>query len=116
VFRFLHGKRHRRREQSEPEELDVCRACGRDMVYPTDWHLVDPEHWWVELRCGGCGVRRRGLFLSSQLDRFECRLEEALREISEEADRLLLDWRSAEADVFAEALDRELIQARDFAG
>ena len=113
MFRFL----RRRRERGRPdlEDLDVCRVCRRDRVYPTQWRESDPDLWWVELRCGECGVRRRGTFPDAQLDRFELRLEEGLREISEEADRLLLEWRAAEVEAFAEALDRELIQARDFA-
>jgi len=111
VFRF-----RARQRQSPPDQLEVCRGCGRDLVYPVRWREADQHHWWVELRCGGCGVRRRGRFPDDSVQRFDRRLERAQREIEREADRLHFAWRSQEADAFAAALERDLIEAGDFGG
>jgi hypothetical protein len=110
MFRF-----GRRRPEPVAEELDVCLLCGRNFVHPVDWHEAGRRHWWVDLRCGECGARRRGFFPDEAMQRLDRRLDDGQREISREADRMHLSWRSDEADAFAAALDRNLIEAHDFA-
>jgi hypothetical protein len=69
----------------------------------------------VLLRCGQCGTWRKDTFADDTLDRFDRKLDEAARQIAEEADRLRREWRSTEADAFAAVLDRDLIDAGDLA-
>ncbi len=109
MFRF-----RSRPADSTLEQLDVCLRCGRDLVHPVRWHEADQHHWWVELRCGECGTSRRGCFADETLERFDRRLDTRQHEIELEADRLHESWRSDEADAFAAALERGLIEANDF--
>jgi len=103
--------RLRRRTAAGP---DRCPACGGEFVYLVRWHEADERHWWVLLRCGECGSWRDGRFTDEVLQRFDRRLNEELERIAEAADRLHREWRSTEADVFAAALERDLIDVGDF--
>jgi hypothetical protein len=96
-------------------EPHLCAACGSDFVCPIEWEPVDEDIVWVLLRCGECGVWREGEFTDEVLERFDRRLDEAAVQIARAADRVHADWRSTEADAFAAALDRDLIDAGDFA-
>lgn len=97
------------------EEPHLCSMCGADFVCPIEWEPVDDVHVWVLLRCGECGAWREGEFTDEVLDAFDRRLDEAAVKIARAADRLHADWRATEADAFAQALDRDLIDAGDFA-
>src|SRR4051794_12270264 len=105
----------RLRRAKRPDEPHLCAVCGADFVCPIEWEPVDDVHVWVLLRCGECGAWRQGEFSDAVLDRFDRRLDEAAVQIARAADRLHADWRATEADAFAAALDRNLIDARDFA-
>jgi hypothetical protein len=69
----------------------------------------------VLLRCGECGLWRDAEFTDEALERFDRRLDDATIQIARAADKLHADWRSTEVEAFAEALDRDLIDAGDFA-
>ena len=101
-----------RRPRAQTPQL--CPVCGGDFVYPVRWREVSETHIWVRLRCGGCETWREDIFTDEVLDRFDRWLDEATAQIANEADRLHRDWRSKEADAFAAALDRDLIDAGDF--
>jgi hypothetical protein len=103
--------RLRRRQAAE---LHRCLACGGDFVHPVCWHEADETHWWVRLRCGECGSWRDGRFTDEVVQRFDRRLDEEAERIADAADRLHREWRSTEADVFAAALHRDLIDVGDF--
>lgn len=104
--------RLRRRRADAPHR---SLACGHDFVYPVTWHEADEAHWWVRLRCGECGRWREGTFPDEVVQRFDRRLDQVSRRMAEAADRLHREWRLTEADAFAAALDRGLIDAGDFA-
>ena len=93
----------------------MCQVCGGEFVYPAEWQEVDETHQWVRLRCGACETWREDVFSDEALDRFDRRLDEAAELMADEADRLHWAWRAAEADTFAAALHRNLIDAGDFA-
>ena len=95
--------------------LDVCPRCGSDFVHPVHWEEADEAHMWVRLRCGQCEHSSEGNFRDEVLDRFDRRLDKAAAQIAAEADRLHRHWRTTEADTFAAALDRDLIDGGDFA-
>jgi hypothetical protein len=96
------------------DELEVCLFCGADFVHPVEWQEATETHMWVLLRCGECGAWREDEFTDEALDRFDQLLDHAARQISRAADRLHAEWRATEADAFAAALDRDLIDAGDF--
>jgi hypothetical protein len=93
----------------------LCPTCGGDFVYPVDWHEASKTHMSVRLRCGECETWREDTFPDDVLEQFDRRLDEAAGQMTDEADRLHREWRSTEADAFAAALDRDLIDAGDFA-
>jgi hypothetical protein len=93
----------------------VCSACGDDFVYPVHWHPEDDEHWWMLLRCGGCGERRQVTLPDIEAHRFDRELDEAERQITLAADRLSHERFEAEVPAFAAALEHDLIDAADFA-
>ena len=94
---------------------DLCPRCGADFVHPVHWREADETHMWVRLRCGQCESWSEGLFSDEALERFDRKLDESAAQIAEEADRLHRNWRLTEADTFAAALDRDLIDVGDFA-
>ena len=71
--------------------------------------------WSLHLRCGECGHERELEVADEVAARYEDDLREAARAIGRalaDADRKRLE---READAFAAALDRDLIDAADFA-
>ena len=96
------------------DEPQVCPACGRDFVCPVEWGEASATHIWVRLRCGECGEFREAEFTDEVLDLYDRRLDEAAASIARAAEKLHRDWRAREADAFAAALDRDLIDAGDF--
>jgi hypothetical protein len=98
------------------DDPHLCLFCGSDFVHPVEWQEASETHMWVRLRCGECGHWREDEFTDEELDRYDRRLDEATAEIAAAADRLHAEWRATEADAFAQALDRDLIDAADFAG
>jgi hypothetical protein len=96
-------------------DLHLCPVCGGDFVHPVHWEEADETHIWVRLRCGECETWREDTFTDDVLDRFDRTLDKVAGRIADEADRLHREWRSTEADAFAAALDRDLIDAADFA-
>ena len=89
--------------------------CSGDFVYPVYWHEATETHQVVLLRCGQCGTWRKDTFADDTLDRFDGKLDEAAARILDEADRLHREWQATEADAFAAALQRDRIDAADFA-
>lgn len=103
--------RLRRRGADRP---DICPKCGDDFVHPVKWDEAGDAHLWVWLRCGQCETWSEGIFSDEALERFDRKLDEDTAQIAEEADRLHRNWRLTEAETFAAALDRDLIDVGDF--
>lgn len=104
-----------RRPRRPADRPDLCPVCRADFVHPVQWRESTDTHQVVVLHCGQCGTWRTETFTDDTLDRFDRRLDDVARQIAEAADRLARDWRSTEADAFATALDRGLIDPGDFA-
>ena len=96
-------------------ELTVCLECGADYVNPVEWRAHGACHWWMLLRCGGCEAQREEVVPDPLAERFDRELDHALAEIGRVADRLRYERLASEADAFAAALERDLIDAEDFA-
>jgi hypothetical protein len=105
LARFI---RRRRRELA-------CSGCGSDFLCPIDWEPADENHWRIDARCGACGLWH-GLHLTNaqaaawdvELDRQTLPIERALRRLDRER-------MEREADAFAAALRRDLVDPGDFA-
>jgi hypothetical protein len=95
--------------------LGVCIACRRDFVDPIEWDAVGDDRWWMLLRCGECGVTREVTVADADAQRFDIELDDRASLIASAADRLDLDRMAAEAATLIAALERDLIDAADFA-
>jgi hypothetical protein len=113
-------RRRERRELGQPRTsvpgsgLHVCPACRSPFVHPVARARLDSVRWSMLLRCGECAHERDVVVADGVAARYEDDLREAAHAIAraiEEQDRERL---AREADAFAAALDRDLIDAADF--
>jgi hypothetical protein len=95
--------------------LHECPECRSDMVCPVRWHAVDDTRWSMDLRCGECGLERKVVATNAQAADFDGALNERQRKLERALQRLEARRMEAEIDAFVEALDRDLIDAADFA-
>jgi hypothetical protein len=85
------------------------------LVHPVEWEPFGEAHWWMSLRCGACGSWAEVLVDDAAAQRFDRALDSAQDEMVVAADRLRVESMSAQAEALAVALDRDLIDADDFA-
>jgi hypothetical protein len=95
--------------------LQVCPACRAPFVSPVTWSDLGDSHWLIALRCGECEHERGVVVGDDVAERYDLELGRATQTIAralaqEDRERL-----AREADVFAAALRRDLIDAADFA-
>jgi hypothetical protein len=104
-------------DRSNPQlhGLGTCPACGQDFVHPVDWEPQGSDHWWMLLRCGNCGHLHHAVVSEAAAQDFDAKLDRDMRQIAVNIRRLHRQWRKAEIDAFAAALDHDLIAADDFA-
>jgi hypothetical protein len=100
-------------EQRGPRRLEVCESCGADSVVPVRWEELD-EGWCLALRCGECGHWRALVVSDGEAQRYGDVLDAGVREIAATVERLDRERMDAQADAFATALERDLIDAADF--
>jgi hypothetical protein len=118
MFNWL--RRARRREirgsTSLPGSgLHVCADCHGDYVHPVEWCEADAEHWWMRLRCGSCFSEREVTVPDAVAQRFGSDLDAAEAAIGRAAATLDQERMEREVEAFAAALERDLIDADDFA-
>ena len=95
--------------------LVVCPSCSADCVVPVDWNEHDEQNWWIRLRCGACGESREVVVPDATAKRYDVELGRGMDEIRAARHRLELEQMAAQADVFAKALQLDLLDAADFA-
>jgi len=104
----------RRSARPDPSRLEVCTSCESDYVHPVEWQERGDEHWWMLLRCGECRAEREVTVGDRVAQRFDHDLDAAQEEITRAVARLDAERMAKEVEVFAAALDRDLISAADF--
>jgi hypothetical protein len=90
-------------------------VCGSDFVHPVSWAEEGLDHWWMLLHCGACGHRYDAVVPDEIAREFDASSDRDQHSIALAADRLHSEWRSAEVEAFAAAMERDLITADDFA-
>jgi hypothetical protein len=98
-----------------PQPPHICLVCGSDYVHPVRWDGSDGAAAWVQLRCGSCETWREDVFDAAALEDFDEKLTRDESCMAVDADLLQRECWMAEARAFAIALDRDLIDAGDFA-
>ena len=99
-----------------PGSLAICRCCGADMVVPVLWDAQSDYDWWMRLRCGACGFTIELVIDDEAAETFDRQLRRQTAEIgaalaASERERMTDDLHALKI-----ALDRDLIDARDFDG
>jgi hypothetical protein len=67
------------------------------------------------LRCGHCHDQYDTVASDEAANELDTKLDDDQLQIERAADRLHMEWRNAEADVFAMAMEHDAITADDFA-
>jgi hypothetical protein len=101
-------------ETTRDPELCRCGSCGSMLVQPIDWSLIGRTHWRVVLRCPNCEWCGTGVFGQEAVDRFDRELDRGTRKLQATLTRVSRACMEAEIEVFAHALENDLIVPFDF--
>ena len=104
-----------RRVVASSDDLDRCPDCGHAFICPIEWEPVGEEHWLIASRCGECGAWREEVMTNDEAARFDLALARQSAEIERGLRRIDREQMEAELEVLVTALDRDLIDATDFA-
>ena len=104
-----------RRKPAPGSGLHQCRICHDDYVAPVWWESVDDERWHMLLRCAQCDTYRDVVVSNDVAKAYERDLQRDTDEIAASLERIERERMIAELQVFAAALDHDLIDATDFA-
>jgi hypothetical protein len=96
--------------------LHQCALCHADCVVPIWWESVDGDGWRMLLRCGACETYRDVIAPDDVAQAYERDLEHGMREIHVAVEKMDRDRMADQTDAFVAALQRDLIDAGDFAG
>ena len=94
--------------------LHVCPGCRAPFVHPVARSRIDGARWSMTLRCGECRWQREVVVADDIVARFDDDVRAATRSIARALERADRERLAREADAFAAALDRDLIDAADF--
>ncbi|HEX5621169.1 MAG TPA: hypothetical protein VFX51_22280 [Solirubrobacteraceae bacterium] len=79
------------------------------------WAEHDAAHWHIDLRCGECGHRWDAVVPDARAKRYDIELDTDVSAIRRALEQLDLERMAIDAETFATALDRDLIEPADFA-
>jgi hypothetical protein len=105
----------RRRQPPPGSGLHQCPVCHDDSVVPVDAEALDHGRWDLRLRCGQCGAYRDVVVSDDVAKRYNLDLNRGMAEIAAALKREERARMTKEAEVFIAALERDLIDAGDFA-
>lgn len=95
--------------------LHVCPECGSCLVQPTRWEQTSKRgHWHLWRRCPECEWRCDGIHGEREIDAFDETLDVGAEELTAELRELERERMRDVAEVFATALQADLITADDF--
>ena len=89
--------------------------CHDDSVVPVWWEEVDEQQWRMLLRCGRCETYRSVVVANDQAKAYDRDLQRGMDQIAASLERSDRERMAAELQVFVAALERDLIDAGDFA-
>jgi len=104
-----------RRRSRREDALEYCADCGADFVNPFAWRPVEDHSWWMHLRCAQCQHEREVVVSNAQAERFDEALDRRADPIARTLHRLDGDRMRAWVESVTVALQRDLIDAADFA-
>jgi hypothetical protein len=83
-------------------------------VGPVAWEPADESHWHIDMRCGECGHRWERIVDQQRATRFDAELNGDIALLRRTLTRLDLERMAVDAETFAVALERDLIEPADF--
>lgn len=95
--------------------LHRCAACGSPFVCPIEWEADGPDHWLIQLHCGGCDVWRDVRATNAEAKAFDLELDRGLAQIERALAEIDQARMREQVDAFTAALARDLIDPADFA-
>jgi hypothetical protein len=95
--------------------LHLCALCHADCVVPVWWESEGDDRWRMLLRCGACDTYRDVIAPDDVADAYDRDLARGMREIRIALERLDRERMADQTDAFVAALQRDLIDAGDFA-
>jgi hypothetical protein len=103
------------RPSVQPEPLHVCTDCRRPFVVPLSVvDLVDHDRAVVELHCTNCGRTVLGVHDDAALEALDVELDATTDSMRESLALIAYVELAEQIDVFADALQRDLILPEDF--
>lgn len=96
------------------DDLCLCPACGRKLVYPLEWGPAGPQTWRVDRRCPDCEWHGSGAYGQEIVDRFDDALDAGTEAVLDDLERLTRANLEERIDHFADALNRGRILPEDF--
>ena len=97
-------------------DLHRCQLCYDDSVVPVEAEPLDLGLWDMRLRCGQCGTYRDVIVSDDAAQRYDKELNHGMAQIAAALERAEREHMRAEVRIFITALERDLIDAGDFAG
>jgi hypothetical protein len=120
VFRRPFNRHARRAKAPAPplpwpgSGLHVCCSCRSDLVYATERRREGAGRWRLTLCCGQCGGSRDVVIGDGLVQRFDADVARGLAAIASDITALDRERMTEQVEVFAAALQRDLIDAGDF--
>jgi hypothetical protein len=96
------------------EPLHICPSCGGSLVQPLDWFEESPGQWRLLMRCPDCELLREGAFGEALIERLDDELDRAMTSLLDDLQRITHANMAEEIDLFARALQLDLIGPSDF--
>jgi hypothetical protein len=96
------------------EALHVCPRCAGGLVNPLDWVEESPGRWRIMMRCPDCDLLREGVFGQALVERLDEELDRATGALLSDLKQLTHANMAAEIELFARALQLDLIGPSDF--
>jgi len=94
--------------------LEFCLVCGRDFVSMVRCTKADGDGWWLLLRCGDCGTWHETSARDDAVAALYKAIARGRQTLAEGARCLDLERMGSQVEVFAQALELDLIDADDF--
>ena len=93
----------------------ACPVCGSDKACPVDWAEAGEHHWWLLIRCGECESWIQATIGNELAAKLDVELDRHQKEIADALAAMEAESMAADADLLAAALERDLVDADDFA-
>ena len=107
--------RRARPPADEPAPLTCrCERCGAEAFVPVKWEERGRSFWWIRARCGRCGLVREAVATDEEALAFDRDVMRGMVEIRGALERIERRRMREDAELLAQALERDLIDAADF--